>query len=180
MELSPAQRRNEHLGDRILKVNHAGEHGAINIYAGQMLVARWTAPSVLAELAEFRSHEQHHRSIFEAELQRRGVRRCRSYVACGVGGYVLGFLTALFGRGAIAATTVAIERVVLVHLKHQLSVLQGRDEAAVAAIRSIVDEEQEHHDRFAAHAQASPIWLKLLSPIVGVSTESVIWLGMRL
>lgn len=59
------------LGDRILKVNHAGEHGAISIYTGQILMARLTAPHLVGELVEFRSHEQRHRSIFGAELAAR-------------------------------------------------------------------------------------------------------------
>lgn len=45
------------LGDRIIKVDHAGEHGAICIYTGQILMARLTAPTMLPELAGFRSHE---------------------------------------------------------------------------------------------------------------------------
>jgi len=35
------------LGSRIIKVNHAGEHGAIYIYAGQILMARLTARSIV-------------------------------------------------------------------------------------------------------------------------------------
>lgn len=74
------------LGDRIIKVNHAGEHGAIAIYTGQILLARLTAPALVDELREFRSHEERHRAIFGAELVRRGRPRCRSYWFCGLGG----------------------------------------------------------------------------------------------
>ena len=168
------------LGDRILKVNHAGENGAVHIYAGQIALARWTAPELLSELREFQSHEESHRAIFWAELERRNVRRCRSYLLCGMGGYVLGLITGLFGRAAIAATTVAVERVVLGHLKHQLAELAGKDEAAVHAISKIVAEEQQHHDSSAAHLASNGMWQRLLTPVVAASTESVIWLGMRL
>lgn len=168
------------LGDRILKVNHAGEHGAIGIYSGQILMARLTAPRMLAELREFRSHERRHRAIFGAELVRRGRRRCRSYWLCGVGGFVLGVITGLLGSDAIAATTTAVESVVLQHLEHQLVVLEGRDPAAVAAISSIVAEEQQHHDQSLGHVPAGAFWPKVLTPIVSASTEAVIWLGMRL
>jgi 3-demethoxyubiquinol 3-hydroxylase len=168
------------LGARILKVNHAGENGAVNIYAGQILVARHTARDLVAELVEFKSHEEKHRSIFLAELQRRGLRRCRSYWLCAAGGLFLGIVTALLGRQAIAATTVAVERVVLGHLKHQLAPLDGKDAAAVAAISQIVREEQQHHDRSASHLLAGTFWSKTLTPIVAASTESVIWLGMHL
>lgn len=85
--------RGSALGGRILKVDHAGEQGAVNIYRAQILMARWTAPSLVPELREFKSHEERHRALFWAELQRRGVRRCRSYWLCGIGGWMLGLLT---------------------------------------------------------------------------------------
>ncbi len=182
MELIAPLRTAAGLAERILKVNHAGEHGAVNIYAGQRLIAEVTSRRLLPELAEFQSHELKHRAIFQAELQRRGVRRCRSYLLCGVGGYTLGLVTALFGRSAIATTTVAVERVVLRHLQRQLNELRGVDDAAASAISSIVQEEQQHHDSSAAHIQgrASAFWFRLLTPVVAASTETVIWLGMRL
>lgn len=180
MELTLPSAGTQTLGDRIIKVNHAGEHGAINIYSGQILMARFTARSMVSELTEFRSHELRHRSIFGAELQRRGRRRCRSYRLCGLGGYVLGLFTGLLGRGAIAATTVAVESVVLGHLQHQLTALRDDDPAAFAAISAIVAEEQQHHDRYAGQAQPGRFWPRVLSPIVSASTEAVIWLGMRL
>lgn len=166
--------------ERVLKVNHAGEHGAINIYAAQIAVARLTAPSLVAELREFKAHEQQHRAIFWSELQRRGVHRCRSYWLCGIGGFLLGLITALFGRRAIAATTAAVERVVLGHLQKQLQSLKGQDDAAVTAISRIVAEETLHLEQSESHLVAGRFWPKVIMPIVAASTESVIWLGMRL
>jgi ubiquinone biosynthesis monooxygenase Coq7 len=71
---------------RIIRVNHAGEHGAVNIYAGQIAAARLRARVLLSELVEFKAHEERHRSIFANELKRRGLPRCRSYCLCGLGG----------------------------------------------------------------------------------------------
>ncbi|MCL7713774.1 demethoxyubiquinone hydroxylase family protein [Stenotrophomonas mori] len=167
------------LGDRILKVDHAGEHGAVNIYSGQLFMARLTAPGMVDELREFRAHEQRHRAIFAEELRRRGRPRCRSYWLCGVGGRVLGLITGLFGSGAISATTVAVESVVLRHLEQQLALLEDDDPAAVVAISAIVAEEQQHHDCSAGHLQGDRFWPRGLSPVVAAATEAVIWLGMR-
>ena len=168
------------LGNRIIKVNHAGEHGAICIYTGQIFMARLTARHMINELSEFRSHEQKHRAIFSSELQRRGRPRCKSYWLCGFGGLVLGTITGLFGSRAIAATTVAVESVVLRHLEQQIESLRGTDPAAVSAISAIVAEEREHHDHSARHVQADTFWSRVLTPVVSTSTEAVIWLGMRL
>ncbi len=168
------------LGARILKVNHAGENGAVHIYAGQIAIARWTAPHMVVQLRDFCAHEQTHRTIFAAELQRRQRPRCRSYWLCGAGGYVLGVVTALFGRHAIAATTVAVEHVVLRHLQQQLQDLRGMDEQATCAIEKIIADEQHHHDHSAHHLQGARFWPAVLTPVVAASTEAVIWLGMKL
>ena len=168
------------LGSRTIKVDHAGEHGAVNIYTGQIFMARFTAPHLLSELTEFLSHEKGHRAIFLAELRRRGRPRCRSYWLCGFGGRMLGLITGLLGSSAIAATTVAVERVVLRHLEQQIASLRHDDPAAAAAISAIVAEERQHHDRSEVLARAGKFWPRVLTPVVSLSTEAVIWLGMRL
>ncbi|WP_256582724.1 demethoxyubiquinone hydroxylase family protein [Pseudomonas sp. Irchel 3A5] len=167
------------LGNRIMKVNHAGEHGAICIYSGQLFMARLFAPGMVSELKEFLSHERRHRTVFQAELQRRNYPRCRSYWLCGIGGLVLGLVTGICGRKAIVATTVAVESVVLKHLAHQLHELGDIDPHAVAAITSIVEEEQHHHDQSAAQIDVHDPWFRALNPLVTAWTETVIWMGMR-
>jgi len=174
-------RPGESLGDRILKVNHTGEHGAVNIYRAQLFASGWRNDSrVAAELREFLTHEQRHREIFAAELVRRGRRRCRSFVLCGIGGYLLGLITGFCGRASIAATTVAVEKVVLRHLEAQLISLRTIDPPAVQAIESILDDERMHHDRAALESRQGIFWPKILLPLVSAATETVIWLGMKL
>jgi ubiquinone biosynthesis monooxygenase Coq7 len=166
--------------DRILKVNHAGEHGAVNIYRGQRLVCFWRAEALRRVLDEFRAHEERHRAIFAAELERRGVRRCRSYWMCGLGGFLLGLTTGLCGRASIAAVTVAVERVVLRHLEMQLREFDGVDPAAHAAVASILEDERAHHDRAAQEPRQGIFWPRVLKPAVSAATELFIWTGMKL
>ena len=173
-------RSGETLADRALKVDHAGEHGAVNIYRGQLTACRYRDPALRRELDEFRRHEESHRDIFAEELRRRGVHRCRSYHLCGFGGYILGLITGLCGRPSIAATTVAVERVVLRHLDAQLRDLRDTDPDAYRAIESIIRDEREHHDRAALEKRRGIFWPRILGPIVSASTEAVIWLGMHL
>jgi len=180
METAARPNVGETLGSRVLKVDHAGEHGAVNIYRGQSIACRWRSAELRRELAEFQSHEERHRAIFAAELRRRGVGRCRSYQLCGVGGFLLGFITGVCGRPSISATTVAVERVVLRHLEAQLRHLRQSDPDAYRAISSIVEDEQAHHDRAALEKRQGIFWPRLLRPLVSASTEAVIWLGMHL
>ena len=178
--LVPQLHKAEWVGDRIVKVDHAGEHGAVCIYTTQIAMARWRAPSLLGELTEFREHERRHRGIFAAELTRRGVRRCRSYWLCAAGGLTLGLLTGLVGRRAISATTVAIETVVLRHLEAQLEELDTVDPEAVLALQTIIADERAHLDQATEHQTQDGLIERLIGIIVSRSTEFVIWQGMRL
>ena len=180
MEIIARLAADETPGDRIIKVNHAGEHGAVNIYRAQLLACRWRRSDITSELREFLDHEMRHRAVFAAELMRRGRPRCRSYHLCGLGGFTLGLITGLCGRASIAGTTVAVETVVLRHLEAQISTLRSVDPAAVSAIRSIIDDERAHRDRAAFQSTAGLFWPRILRPVVSWATETVIWLGMRL
>ncbi|MCF5646278.1 demethoxyubiquinone hydroxylase family protein, partial [Pseudomonas syringae] len=68
---------------------------------------------------------------------------------------------------------------VLKHLAHQLDVLGDIDLHAVAAITSIVEDEQHHHDHSAAQIDVRDPWFRVLTPMVTAWTEAVIWMGMR-
>jgi 3-demethoxyubiquinol 3-hydroxylase len=180
MALTARLQPGETLGDRVMKVDHAGEHGAICIYRAQRWFARWRAPDMVEELSGFLAHEQRHRSLFGIELERRGRRRCRSYHMCGLGGFVLGAVTGLLGRHAIAATTVAIETVVLRHMREQVAELEASDGAAAATLRAVIADEQQHHDLSHRRLARRGFWPKVINPVLAGSTEAVIWLGMRL
>jgi ubiquinone biosynthesis monooxygenase Coq7 len=89
-------------------------------------------------------------------------------------------LTGLLGRRAIAATTVAIETVVLRHMHEQVAELALTDPAAATALRDVIRDEQAHHDLSDRRLAAPGLWPKIINPVVEASTETVIWLGMRL
>lgn len=166
--------------DRLMKVNHAGEFGAVNIYRAQLQVARLTAPSLLPLLQEFMSHERRHLDTFGQYLARHGIARCRSYWLCGIGGYVLGLTTALFGKAGIMSCTAAVETVVTDHLIHQVAQLREAGETeALNAVESIVAEELEHQEAGLAQARNSVLY-RPLGMVVSAATSCVIWLGLRL
>jgi len=151
----------------------------VNIYKAQALVCAWRAPDLVEELKIFRAHEERHRDLFAAELRQRGIRQGIGFRLCGLGGYVLGFVTALIGRAAVAATTYAVERVVLRHLSEQLDYLRDEDHRAYATVQSIVAEEQMHHDLASEGTRRGRFWPPIVVPIVSAATEFVIWVGMH-
>lgn len=173
--MRPAQTKSE----KMIKVDHAGENGAVNIYRAQKLVARLRAPSLLEELIDFQKHEEHHRDIFADYLKTRSIRRCVSYHLCGLGGFALGMITGIIGKQAIFATTYAVENVVLQHLKHQMEYLEGTDDVAFNCVNEIFIDEQQHHDTARDNLDTDSILSRLLIRIVKLCTEAVIRFGMR-
>ena len=173
--MRPAKTKSE----KMIKVDHAGENGAVNIYRAQKLIARLRAPSLLIELTHFQEHEEQHRKIFSAYLKDRDIRRCISYHLCGLGGFALGIFTGLIGKKAIFATTYAVENVVLEHLKHQMAYLDPVDTAAYKCVNEIVIDEQEHHDHAHDNLDLDSKLSRLIIAIVKSCTEAVIKFGMR-
>lgn len=167
------------ISEKMIKVDHAGENGAVNIYRAQKLMAYLRAPSLLPDLAEFQTHETQHRQIFSNYLNSRNIRRCISYHLCGAGGFILGIFTGLIGKQAIFATTYAVENVVLEHLKHQMDSLEDVDVAAFNCVKDIYNDEQEHHDIAHDNLDADSRLSRLIVAIVKACTEAVIRFGMR-
>lgn len=64
MEVIARLAADESLGDRVMKVDHAGEHGTVNIYRAQLLACRWRRSDTTSELREFLDHEMRHRAVF--------------------------------------------------------------------------------------------------------------------
>jgi ubiquinone biosynthesis monooxygenase Coq7 len=166
--------------ERILRVDHAGERGAVSIYKAQIMVARYLWPSHVPALQEMLSHELAHFALFKAELERRNIRACYALGLWNIGGAVLGFITALLGPKAIWSCTAAIEQTVYKHLLEQMAFLERHDSAALLAVQSIEQDEKSH----LAHALdqgGGPIGTnRLIWALVSSSTFIAIWLSQRL
>jgi 3-demethoxyubiquinol 3-hydroxylase len=167
------------IAEKMIKVDHAGENGAVNIYRAQKTVSYLRARNLVPGLAQNQGDETKHRRIFGDYLARNGIRRCLSYHACGIGGYALGLVTGLIGPRAVAATTCAVEHVVLRHLEEQLLHLIEADDDAHHCVARIVDEEKSHHDAAASQLHEDTILTQILISVVAFSTEMVIRFGMR-
>ncbi len=165
---------------RIVRVNHAGEYGAIRIYSAQIAVARRLWPDVVEAIEEMLADEVDHCAKFRAAMPARGSRPCRVMQFWSLGGYVLGFATALAGRTAIWICTAAVEETVHRHLDEQMYFLAGRDRELHDIIFSIRDEELAH----LVHAQTQlkgvtvhGIGARVLRSTISHATELLIWLS---
>jgi 3-demethoxyubiquinol 3-hydroxylase len=162
---------------RIVRVNHAGEYGAIRIYGAQIAVSARRYPDIVPALADMLQHEKRHCAAFFAAMPARQSRPCRIMSLWSSGGSILGFATALMGRQAIWICTAAVEAAVHRHLDDQLAFLAGRDAELHETIMSIREEELSHLH----HAQSQIASLgrgsQLLRRVISDTTDVLIWLS---
>ena len=115
--------------ERIIRVDHAGEYGAVRIYQGQRAVLgqRAACGDLLRQMEE---QERKHLDVFNKLVSARRVRPTLLQPLWHVVGFALGAGTALLGEKAAMACTVAVEEVIDQHYARQTERL-GEDESVL-------------------------------------------------
>jgi len=185
--LSSRRRRNRLLGDltqqeatkRMIRVDHAGEYGAVRIYEGQRAVLGNTdLGPVLAEMA---AHEEHHLETFEGLIHERHVRPTALMPFWHVAGFVLGAGTALMGPKAAMACTVAVEEAIDEHYAAQIRELDadGHDPALRDTCEKFRQDELHHKDIALDHDAEQAPGYKVLNKAIKRGSKIAIWLSER-
>ena len=180
---NPGDPDRRELVERVIRVDQAGEFGAVRIYEGQLAALRWTGRAnseAGRKIAAMARAEREHNQVFDRLLSERRVRPTVLQPLWSVAGFALGAATALIGDKAAMACTVAIEETIDEHYAHQATAL-GDDEAELrGTIEKFRAEEIEHKDTaLAAGAEQAPGYEALTSAIKAGS-RLAIWLSTRL
>ena len=151
--------------DRMVRVDQAGEYGAIRIYAGQLAVMGDRAPYA-AEVRHMAEQEAEHRAKFDALLAKRGVRPTALQPFWHIAGYALGAATALIGPKAAMACTAAVEEEIDKHYTDQLEALGDSDPELSGLIETFREDERDHRaTALAAGAEQAPAYPLLAGAI---------------
>lgn len=132
----------------MLRVDHAGEYGAVAIYRGQQAVFRRNAKTraTAAQLAEMEAEEQKHLDAFDKMLVERDVRPTLMAPLWNAAGYGLGVATALMGEKAAHACTEAVETVIEQHYGDQITELGDDEPELSATFTEFREDELSHRD----------------------------------
>lgn len=162
---------------RMLRVDQAGELGAVRIYQGQRAVlGRGRHGPLLAKMA---AQEQHHLDTFSRLISERKVRPTALSPIWNVAGFVLGAGTALLGERAAMACTVAVEEAIDEHYAEQAARL-GEDEAPLKAIiEQFREEELEHRAVGLANEAEKAPGYPVLAHAIKTGCKLAIWLSQR-
>ncbi len=165
---------------RMLRVNQAGEHGAVRIYQGQLAVLG--EASVAEELTHMAEQEKEHKKIFDELVVKNQVRPTLLSPIWHGAGFALGAATALMGKRAAMACTVAVEEVIDQHYQEQLDELRATDghQDLIDVIETCQAEEVEHRDlALEKEAKQFPGYGPLTLGVKAIS-KTAIWLSKRI
>ena len=132
--------------EEIIRVDHAGERGAIKIYEGQLL-----ALSTIKQdndlkniIEEMKEHEKEHLEYFEKEIQKRKIKPTYLLPLWDIMGVSLGFGTALLGKKAAMLCTASVEEVIETHYENQLKKIGSDEKDLKIKIEKFKSDEVNH------------------------------------
>lgn len=164
--------------DAMIRVDHAGEYGAVRIYEGQLAVLKnGPAADLIRHMAQ---QEERHLKTFDRLINERKVRPTALEPVWRVAGFALGAATALMGEKAAFACTAAVEEVIDEHYAGQVAALDGKDDSLKATVEEFRAEEAEHRDTALQNgAEQAPAY-PLLSAAIKAGCRVAIKLSERI
>ena len=115
--------------EEFIRVDHAGERGAVKIYEGQLLALNTFVKddNLKKTIEEMKIHEKEHCEFFETEIKKRKIKPTKFLPLWDLLGVGLGFGSTLLGKKAAMLCTASVEEVIDEHYQNQINQL-GLDE----------------------------------------------------
>lgn len=167
--------------EEMIRVDHAGEYGAVRIYEGQLAVLnafpRYRKTAAIIE--NMAKQEQRHLDTFDRLINERRVRPTALEPVWRAAGFALGAATALMGEKAAMACTAAVEEVIDEHYARQIERLGGDPELKKTVQKFRLDEIAHRDEAVASGAKEAPGY-GLLSAAIKTGCRIAIGLSERI
>ena len=132
--------------EEFIRVDHAGERGAVKIYEGQLLALNTLVKdeNLKKTIEEMKVHEIEHCQFFESEIKKRNIKPTKFLPLWDLLGVGLGFGSTLLGKKAAMLCTASVEEVIDKHYQDQIDQL-GTDEKDLKSKIIKFREDELHH-----------------------------------
>ena len=134
--------------EEFIRVDHAGERGAIKIYEGQLLALSTVVKNndLKEMIRDMKEHEQEHCNFFEDEIRKRNIKPTKLLPLWDLLGLGLGFGSTILGKKAALLCTASVEEVIDGHYKDQTYKLGKDEEELKKKIMKFRQDELDHKD----------------------------------
>ena len=142
------KKTNKTLVEEFIRVDHAGERGAIKIYEGQLLALNTFVRNdkLKKKIEEMKEHEKEHCDFFENEIKKRKIKPTKFLPLWDLLGVGLGFGTTLLGKKATMLCTASVEEVIQEHYANQIKCLEVDEKKLKNKIIKFREDELHHRD----------------------------------
>ena len=176
------EKTNKKILEEIIRVDHAGERGAIKIYEGQLLALKTIKKdsALKDKIEEMKEHEKEHLEYFEKEIQKRKIKPTNFLPLWDVMGVALGFGTALLGKKATMLCTASVEEVIEKHYQNQIEKLGDDEKDLKNKIKKFMNDEINHKNiAYTSGASNKGIYL-LMDKIIQTSSRIAITISEKI
>ena len=134
--------------EEFIRVDHAGERGAVKIYEGQLLALNTLVKdeSLKKIIEEMKIHEKEHCEFFEKEIKKRKIKPTKLLPLWDLLGVGLGFGSTLLGKKATMLCTASVEEVIDEHYQSQINQLDSNEKELKKNIIKFREDELHHKD----------------------------------
>ena len=134
--------------EEFIRVDHAGERGAIKIYEGQLLALNTIVKNddLKQIIGEMKKHEEEHSNFFEDEIEKRNIKPTKLLPLWDLLGLGLGFGSTILGRKAAMLCTASVEEVIDEHYKNQIDQIEVDEKNLKEKIIKFRKDELDHKD----------------------------------
>ncbi len=164
----------------MIRVDHAGEYGAVRIYEGQLAVLGLRNSQAADAIRHMAEQEERHLKTFDKLVNERRVRPTALEPVWRVAGFALGAATALMGEKAAMACTAAVESVIDEHYAAQVARLGDSDPALKATVEDFRADEIAHRDAALAHGAEEAPGYRFLSEAIKAGCRLAIRLSEKI
>ena len=142
------KKTNKNKVEEFIRVDHAGERGAIKIYEGQLLALNTIIKNdeLKKKIEEMQVHEKEHCNYFEKEIKKRNIRPTKFLPLWDLLGVGLGFGSAIIGKKATMLCTASVEEVIDQHYQNQINQLKNDEKELKKKIVKFRNDELQHKD----------------------------------
>ena len=134
--------------EEFIRVDHAGERGAVKIYEGQLLALNTLVKDekLKKTIEEMKVHEKEHCEFFEKEIKKRKIKPTKLLPLWDLLGVTLGFGSTLLGKKAAMLCTASVEEVIDKHYQNQIDQLDKSEKELKNKIIKFRKDELHHKD----------------------------------
>ena len=134
--------------EEFIRVDHAGERGAVKIYEGQLLALNTFVKddNLKKIIEEMKVHEKEHCDFFEQEIKKRNIKPTKFLPLWDLLGVGLGFGSTLLGKKAAMLCTASVEEVIDEHYLNQIKELDKSEPKLKKKIIKFREDELNHKD----------------------------------